>query len=382
MSPRRTPSRLAPLVLALACAGEPRGPCEPEPRAGELGSVCGFENPEDVAWVPAAQLLLVSEMRHADARSGGSIAALSLGAQGEPIAAARKLWPAAQAARGNAPAAETAFGVASCTQPPPAASFAPHGIAVAPADPPGAVRVAVVGHGEREAVELFELRGAGEDASLHWTGCVPLPSHAVGNDVWLAADGVIWVTNYQPSLTGWRGLFYTIAAGLGRPTGEVLRWQPAPLGRAPGEPAAGWEAVAGTRGPNPNGLVLTPTGATLGVAFTGSGVIAIRPLAPAAGAARDVTLGGHPDNLLASSRATWLVPVHTSGLAFLRCRFGALPCTSPWKLMEVDPASGSASERFAHDGSRIGAVASVAEVGNRFYFGSVFDDRIGVWLER
>jgi hypothetical protein len=39
------------------------------------------------------------------------------------------------------------------------------------------------------------------------------------------------------------------------------------------------------------------------------------------------------------------------------------------------------SERFAHDGSRIGAVSSVAEVGNRLYFGSVFDDRIGVRIE-
>jgi hypothetical protein len=49
--------------------------------------------------------------------------------------------------------------------------------------------------------------------------------------------------------------------------------------------------------------------------------------------------------------------------------------------MEVDPASGVASERFRHDGSRLGAVSSVAEVGKRFYFGSVFDDRIGLLLE-
>ena len=46
--------------------------------------------------------------------------------------------------------------------------------------------------------------------------------------------------------------------------------------------------------------------------------------------------------------------------------------------MEIDPATGAASERFSHDGSRIGGVSSVAEVGERLYFGAVFDDRIGV----
>jgi hypothetical protein len=39
-------------LLALACRGEPRGPCQPSPAPGELGTICGFENPEDVE--PAA----------------------------------------------------------------------------------------------------------------------------------------------------------------------------------------------------------------------------------------------------------------------------------------------------------------------------------------
>ena len=160
-----------------------------------------------------------------------------------------------------------------------------------------------------------------------------------------------------------------------------MRWEPAAPSHPDSAPSLGWQAVPGTRGPNPNGLLLAPGGATLAVAFTGSGRLAIRPLAPGGDSERDVDVGGHPDNLLWSSRASVLVPVHTSGLAFLRCRFGALPCASPWKLMEIDPLSGVASERFRHDGSRLGAVASVAEVGKRFYFGSVFDDRIGVLLE-
>jgi len=378
MRPRRSTGLVCLLAGALtaACGGEPRGPCEPTPPPGEIGSICGFENPEDVAWLPAAGLLLVSQMRHTGEGAGGSLAALALGRTGDPIAPARRLWPPAPAAAEGEPSTHAPVGDPGCTRPPQAARFAPHGLAAGAPEPDGALPIAVVGHGEREAVELFALRGAGEAAALRWTGCVPLPANAVGNDVWLAANGEIWVTNYQPALTGLRGLYYTIVGGLGLPTGEVLRWRPA------GAPASGWEAIPDTRGPNPNGLVLAPGGATLGVAFTGARAVAIRPLAPGGDAARDIGVGGHPDNLLWSSRATLLVPVHTSGFAFLRCRFGALPCTSAWKLMDVDPVHGVASERFAHDGSRIGAVSSVAEVGKRLYFGSVFDDRIGVWIER
>jgi len=376
MRPRRS-TRLVSLLagaLTAACGGEPRGACEPNPSPGELGSICGFENPEDVAWVPAAGLLLVSQMRHAGA--GGSLASLTLGLAGEPIAPPRKLWPPASAAADGEVSTHAPVGDPGCTQPPQTERFAPHGLAAGAPDPDGTLPIAVVGHDEREAVELFALRGFGEAAVLRWRGCIPLPENVTGDDVWLATDGEIWVTNYQPALKGLRGLYYTIVGGLGFPTGEVLRW------RAFGAAAAVWEAIPETRGANPNGLVLAPGDATLGVAFTSARSVAIRPLAPGGDAARDIGVGGYPDNLLWSSRATLLVPVHTSGLAVLLCGFGALPCTSPWKLMEIDPAHGVASERLAHDGSRIGAVSSVAEVGNRLYFGSVFDDRIGLWIER
>ena len=360
------------LVAALAAAcrgGEPRGACDPFPPPGTLGTVCGFSNPEDVAYAPAASLLLVSQMRHPGNAAGGSLAALSLGPEGEPMAPPRRLWPPADSAR----AAETrgSAGDSACTAPPDAASFSPHGLAAGEPGPDGEIRVAVVGHGVREAVELFALRGAGEAAALRWTGCVLLPENAVGNDVWLDEAGGLWVTNYQPAMGGLRGLYYTVKGGLGLPTGEVLRWRsslPSPSSSL--SSPSGWESIPGTRGANPNGLLLTLEGATLAVAFTGSGSARLQPLAPPGGPAREVEIGGHPDNLALSSRATLLVAVHSSGLAVLRCRFGALPCAAPWKLMEVDPATGRASERFSHDGSLVGGVSSAAEAGERLYFGA------------
>jgi hypothetical protein len=362
----RRPHRLWLLaaVLALACSrGEPRGPCDAEPPPGALGSVCGFENPEDVEFVPAASLLLVSQMRHPGIAAGGSLAALPLGSGGEPAAPPRRLWPPADPGAAGPTAAGPIAGHPACTSPPDASGFAPHGIAVGAPGPDGEIPVAAVGHQLREAIELFALRGAGESASLRWTGCVPMPAGATGNDVWLDEEGSVWVTNYQPAVGGLRGLYYTIAGGLGLSTGEVLRWS-----------AESWETIAGTRGANPNGLLLMPRIATLAIAFTGSGRIGLRPLRAEA---RDVEVGGHPDNLALSARGTILVDVHSSGLAMLRCRFGALPCRSPWELVEIDPATGDASQRFRHDGSLVGGVSSVAEAGRRLYFGAVFDDRIG-----
>jgi hypothetical protein len=356
--------RLLLALLAAACSrGEPRGDCDPAPPPGVLGSVCGFSNPEDVAFAPAASLLLVSQMRHSAKDPAGALVGLALGPGGEPAPPPRRLWPPQAPSSADAAAAGPVAGDPGCTRPPDAAGFAPHGIAVGAPGAGGEIPVAVVGHRAREAIELFALAGAGESAALRWTGCVPMPANATGNDVWLDDEGALWVTHYQPAQGGLRGLYYTIAGGLGLPTGEVLRWR-----------SQSWETVAGTRGPNPNGLLVTPDG-TLAIAFTGSGRVGLRPLGAAA---RDLDVGPHPDNLALGARASVLVAVHTSGFAMLRCRFGALPCASPWELVEIDPASGAVSRRFAHDGSLLGGVSSVAEVGERLYFGAVFDDRIGV----
>jgi hypothetical protein len=308
-------------------------------------------------------------MRHGDRAGGGSLAALELGPAGEVVAHARRLWPPAEAAGAGARVTLSSAGDPACTSPPEPERFAPHGLAVGATESDGETPVAVVGHGVREAVELFALRGEGGAATLRWTGCIPLPEGAIGNDVWLDAGGDLWVTNYQPALRGPRGLYYTILGGLGLPTGEVLRWR-----------SARWESIAGTGGANPNGLLVLPAGEALAIAFTGSSELRLLPLTSAGAPAGDIALGARPDNLSLGSRATLLAPVHTSGLAFLRCRFGALPCASPWKLLEIDPATGAASERLSHDGSRLGGVSSAAEVGERIYLGAVFDDRIGVLL--
>jgi hypothetical protein len=348
------------LALLAACSGAPRGDCRPDPPPGEMGSICGLRNPEDVEAVPAAGLLLVSEMRHAGA-DAGAIAALPL----EGPAAPRRLWPTGADARREPPAGAPR-GDPSCGDPPRAEDFAPHGIAAGPPRADGAVPIGVVAHGGREAVELFDLVGAGPAARLRWRGCLPMPPEVAGNDLVFAPDGGVVAANYQPTLEGPRAALSMVRGGLGLATGDVLHWRP----------GSGWEHLPGTAAPNPNGVLLSPDGRTLWFAQTGAGAVGVLDLP--SGRRREVAIGGHPDNLAWSASGRVLAVTHVSGLAFLRCSLGSGPCRSPWALFEIDPASLAARELLRSDGGEVGGVASVAEWRGRLWFGAVFGDRIGV----
>ncbi len=354
-------------LVAAGCGTEPRGACNPEPPAGTVGSICGFANPEDVEVIAPAGLLLVSQMRRGS--TGGSIAALPLRGTQQQRAVVRRLWPVGDRARDVA--SVTDAGDPSCTEPPSPEAFSPHGISSVATKTPGLVRLAVVAHGVREAVELFDLVGVGDAATLSWRGCVPLPPSTVGNDVSIGADAELVVSDYMPAMTGWFGLYYTLASGLGSNTGDVMTWRS----------QSGWRRLPGTAAPAPNGVLVSPDGTGVFYAETGSGLVRRVPRGGTTDAGREphVTIGGNPDNLSLGPRGSLLAVTHTDGAAFMLCAFGRLPCRTGWSLFEIDPGGLNASLLLHHDGSVIGAVASAAEFDGRVYFGSVFDDRIGVW---
>ena len=366
------PLPILALALCLAgCATEPRGACNPDPPPGTVGSLCGFSNPEDVEVVPSAGLLLVSQMRRGS--SAGSLAAVPLDPSAQKGALPRRLWPTGDRRR-DVRAAGTLVGDPSCTAPPAPDAFAPHGLTSASTDTAGVVRIAVVGHGVREAVELFDLVGAGDSATMSWRGCVPLPPNMVGNDVSLAPDGEIIVSNYMPVMEGWIGLYYTLKSGVGLNTGDVMAWSR----------EHAWRHLGDTESPSPNGVFVWRDGTTVFYAETGTGRVSRVPRAGASAGhpPEHVSIGGNPDNLSLSPRGTILAATHTDGAAFLLCALGRLPCRTGWSIFEIDPASLRATLLLHHDGSVVGGVASAAEFDGRFYFGAVFDDRIGVWRRR
>ncbi len=309
--------------------------------------MCGFENPEDVAYAPAAGIVVVSEMRRDG--QGGHIAGLVPGGH-----APWRLWPTGGA--GDLARAADA-GDPSCSAPD-VGSFAPHGVFV---DRAG--RLWVVNHGGRESVEVFALRGTGADVALAWLGCVVLPPKAAGNDLAVAPDGELVVSNFMPHLGS---LWGNVQLGLGLMTGDVIVWRR----------DAGWRHIPETRASGANGVEVSPDGEWIYYAETGGGRV-VR-VARSGGARVEATVPGMPDNLSWSDRGKLYVASHQSGLAFLRCAGGGA-CRAPWALYEIDPATMQVSEVLRGDGQVVGAIASAAEVAPRVYLGAVFGDRIGVW---
>lgn len=333
--------------LAACSPSAPRPDCRNEP---PLGSLCGFENPEDLAYLPSARALLSSNMRLLG--RGGFLSAMRIG--GAPA----RVWPTSAT---GALTSSPGIGDDACPPPDPAA-FAPHGIFLDQRDA-AAVRLYAVNHGDRESIEIFAVESGAELPSLRWLACVVLPPATSANDVAVAPDGEIVASNYLPSP---RAVWGTVKYVLGWNTGDMLAWRR----------DTGWRHLPGTAASGANGVAISGDGRWVYYAATGAGTI---NKVPRDGSAPPVAaeVPGLPDNLSWTARGTLLLPTHESITGFIACLRSA-PCRGPWRLLEVEPDSLRVVERFRHDGTVVGAVAAAEEIEGRTYLSAVFGDRIGV----
>ena len=148
------------LLATAACSGSPGALAACDPRALDR-PICHLSNPEDLGFLPDRSWVIVSEM------GPSQRAAEEDGAPPEPghLTAIRlldlelrQLYPHSTGEGGKA-STMPGWGDGSCPGPPDPALFKPHGIDVGEG-PNGRPALAVVNHGSREAVELFEI-GAG-----------------------------------------------------------------------------------------------------------------------------------------------------------------------------------------------------------------------------
>ena len=196
--------------LLFAPSGSAQGPCAPD---GEVTFVCGPTNPEDLIEVPRSPWVIVSSMVDegqlyvADTRDG----------------TATELFPSASSRTRHDAALYGA-----CPDPP-GTRFRPHGVSVLPGNG-GIHTLHVVGHGDREAVEVFEVDASGDRATATWIGCVVAPAGVSLNSVASLRDGGFVVTNFQ------------ISGG-----GELWEWHA----------DAGWAKVPGSESGGPNGVAVS-----------------------------------------------------------------------------------------------------------------------------
>jgi hypothetical protein len=342
------------LALTMAaCAGPERPPCAAK---GEIETVCGFRNPEDLEYVASASIVVVSNMRHNGPHEDGGYLSGFTPSNRRTFA----LW------QGGASAHDAGLGDPNCSEAPAQRAFYPHGLTSIVTDERALVYVAAHAGtlGGREAIEIFELNGDGEEARLIWKACIPSPSGVQINDLAVSPDGLLLASNYLPDPS----MRHSIAASIfRRPTGDVMTWTD----------KEGWRHLPKTSALMANGVALSADGQTIFYAETIAGRLHRRALDDPSGRIY-IDLNGLPDNLSWTARGTLLVAVHTSASELFRCFLRAGACRASWSVYEIEPTTLSIKNVVAHSGDSIGAVATALDVDGDLLLSSVFDDRIGL----
>ena len=188
--------------------------CEPN---GEIRFVCGTTNPEDLYQIPGTSWLIASG-RISDTE--GPIYAVNIGDY-----SVREIFP--QGAR--LPEHDT-LTYGEC--PGPNSVFQPHGLSLR--EGVGGIHTLyVVGHGAREAIEVFNLDVTGSIPALKWIGCVMAPGDTRRiNSITALPNGYLGATNFD-------------TAG-----GELWEWHT----------DNGWVEVPGSQMRGPNGLISSADG--------------------------------------------------------------------------------------------------------------------------
>ncbi len=134
-------------------------------------------------------------------------------------------------------------------------NFSSHGLALKKLSP-GQYRLYMTSHGEREAIEVFNIDTKSAKPAVSWTGCVPLSEDIMANSVAILSDGGFVTTKFHdPTIpNSMMGIMQ------GKHTGGVHEWHP-------GEKV---KAIPGTELSGANGIAVSPDDKYVYVAAFGS----------------------------------------------------------------------------------------------------------------
>lgn len=248
-------------TIAPAQQGAPTAPpCTGQ--GAKLSYICGLRTPEDLVQVPGTNWIIASGFAASNAPGGLALI------DGDAKTGAR------------VPFATAAKPTAGCPGPLDAAKFSAHGLNIRAAGR-GKARLYVVGHGAREAIELFDVVSGKDRPTITWVGCIPAPAGARFNSVVPLKDGRVIATDFTHEG------FTTADAAMGKITGAVYLWRP----------GGTFEKLPGTDLPGPNGVEVSPDEKQLFVAVTGTSSTLRYELANTAKAPIAVKTEARTDNL-------------------------------------------------------------------------------------
>jgi len=321
------PTLLLTVVCVVGSVSPSEAQCDPD---GDVQFVCGPVSPEDLAPVPRSPWILVSGME-----DDGYLYATDVRDHTSSV-----LFPTQMARprhdRGT-------YG--SCPGPV-TGGFRPHGLSLRP----GANTthtLYVVRHGEREAIEVFEVDAGGASPTLVWIGCVVAPEGVSMNSVAALPGGGFVVTNFQ------------MAAG------ELWEWQP----------GDGWERVPGSEMAGPNGIVASDDGRWLYIGgwATQSLIRLSRGQTPPQISSVDV--GHHVDNVRWAPDGSLLAAGHVGETltSIIQCLGQGRGCDSVYSVVtRVDPERLTAQEIIRYPSNDLLILGTVAiEVGDEIWVGGI-----------
>ena len=349
----RLPALALLLLLVFSVAIAADDDCQ---ASGDDGFVCGPQNAEDLVLVPATHWIIASGM--------------VTGAPIYLIDSQQKSWT--ELYPGDAPLARQDMETyGACPGSPDPNVFYSHGLNIRQGTS-GHSTLYVVGHGGREAIEVFDVDATGPVPFLTWVGCVMLPEGMVANSVASLDDGSLLAT--IPLHPG-----RTIAEAMtGQITGAVYQW-------SPGETE--FTQVQGTGLPYGNGIEVSDDGREFYVASSGQfTVTAYSNSNPARKLRTSAALEFIPDNLHMGPDGNLITgglvaddPVCGKVGPAIEFDLGEFAsCPRPFIVKSIDTnlvdsedlARGPANEHFSN-------ITMGLPVGDTLWIGSFTGDRIG-----
>lgn len=358
----------AALATLAACSGEPETPSAPAtPPPAAQAPVAATEAPAAAAACEMEQgVYYICGLQGAEdllsLGSTGLILASGMSSQSTPghmyliDPATREVSELVHAASFSQ--AHDAALFPACPGPLNLEAFSVHGLSIAEVAP-GLFTIYTTSHGEREAIEVYELDMGQQEPALTWKGCVVLPANTFANSVARLDDGGFVTTKMMDPAAGFGSL------ANGGITGNVYEWHPG------GEVAA----VEGTELSGANGIAVSEDERYMFVAAFGTREIIRFDRSTTPIGKESVSVDITPDNIrwgsegkLLTAGGNYVAPAVCSGQG----------CATGWSVLEVD-ADTLAVTRIggADQNAALQGVSTALQVGDQYWVGSFNDDRIG-----
>jgi hypothetical protein len=321
-----------------AAQGAPASPPPCTPTAN-LTFICGLKGaPEDLVRAPDSDWVIASGYAQNGAEGGITlIDSVSRLAQRAALGGAKPRAP-----------------YTDCDGPPDAAHLSTHGLNLKRTGR-GKGLLFAVGHGGREAIEVYDVAAGGKDLPrLTWVGCIrPAPGSSL-NSVAPFADGRIVYTDFvhQPA---------TFADIGGKVTGAVYIW-------TPGRGAA---KIPGSDLSGPNGVEVSTDARYVFVAVSGTGKVLRFDLKAPGALPAEASPGLRTDNLRWGPGGKLLMAGPD-----LNC--GLNPkCAGQLRVSALDPASLKATPMLSVAiAPAFPALSSGLSVGDTLWLGTFSGDRV------